>query len=677
MRSIYSLSLVASAVSGKENPIRKVVDMLQQMQQEVNAEVEERTKLHDKYVCATESTLKKLELDITTASGIAKSSGAAAEGFAANKVRLAAEIEDAQKRRADATTKLEAETAKRNDEAAEHAGEAHDSSTDIEALKKAIVALEKGMGRGSEEGFLQTNAGVRNLLEKLADSAKVQAHLDLVGNEVLQSFLQNPSASYSSQSSEIVGILKQMEEDMTGDLADANSSEEQSAAAFADMSASLNEIVASAGTEIETKSLQKGETAVKEVEAAARAKSAGEEAAAKKNMSAKLSAELEATTAEYHENQKNASAEIEAIGQAIGVLNNDDALDLFNKTDTRPAESFAQLSLLQMNKKAKKSVPSAKEELAKIQKNATSPAVAMLAFNAKQALSAKKVDFSQILTMIEDMVKLLKQQQVDDRAAVDSCNRDLNTADKDRINLDHALEQSAAALEEHHAVIEEQDAIAAAAQADIEASEKTATQAGEQRKAENAEFVESTSLNSQAAELLLKAKDKLNAFYNPDLVRKGNRQETSEEAAARASSTFLELAEPTRDSHDSSNSVLALLDNIVNDIKTDSQEAEHLEKTAQRDYEELTQELTDAIAQSNSDIAAAIATRAEAEGSQAEEGDNKSRLDEQDQALAQYTAERKGECDFVINNFDTRKTARESEIEGLKSAQAALQGADI
>lgn len=41
-----------------------------------------------------------------------------------------------------------------------------------------------------------------------------------------------------------------------------------------------------------------------------------------------------------------------------------------------------------------------------------------------------------------------------------------------------------------------------------------------QRKVENADFVEAVSLNKDAMELIMKAKDKLNAYYNPDLVRK-------------------------------------------------------------------------------------------------------------------------------------------------------------
>jgi len=34
-----------------------------------------------------------------------------------------------------------------------------------------------------------------------------------------------------------------------------------------------------------------------------------------------------------------------------------------------------------------------------------------------------------------------------------------------------------------------------------------------------------------------------------------------------------------------------------------------------------------------------------------------------------------GSCDFLVDNFDTRKEARTSEVEGLKNAKAVLSGA--
>jgi len=45
--------------------------------------------------------------------------------------------------------------------------------------------------------------------------------------------------------------------------------------------------------------------------------------------------------------------------------------------------------------------------------------------------------------------------------------------------------------------------------------------------------------------------------------------------------------------------------------------------------------------------------------------------------LQQYIAQLHGSCDFIVQNFDLRKAARENEVESLKNAKAVLSGADF
>merc|ERR1719316_2285500 len=45
-------------------------------------------------------------------------------------------------------------------------------------------------------------------------------------------------------------------------------------------------------------------------------------------------------------------------------------------------------------------------------------------------------------------------------------------------------------------------------------------------------------------------------------------------------------------------------------------------------------------------------------------------------ALKEYVANLHKECDFLLQNFDARKTARTNEIEAIKKAKAVLAGAD-
>merc|ERR1740127_360653 len=91
-----------------------------------------------------------------------------------------------------------------------------------------------------------------------------------------------------------------------------------------------------------------------------------------------------------------------------------------------------------------------------------------------------------------------------------------------------------------------------------------------------------------------------------------------------------------------SNGVIALMDMMIKDLKTDHTEAKHAEETAQKDYETLM-----ATSQESREKMAACITSKESSSA---------------------------ECDFLIANYDTRKEARTNEIEGLKNAKAVLSG---
>merc|ERR1719379_3406287 len=161
------------------NPIRRVVTMLQMMQNKVEAEGKKMEELFDKYMCycaTAEQTLSKsiadaeekipqLESDIKEAIEEEKTLGA-----------------DLEKHEADRTTAKEdiaKATAIRNKEAKAFAAESGDTSSNIAALGQAIPAIEKGMAGG----FLQTgNAAV---LRRLS----ITAVLSSVDRDVLSAFL--------------------------------------------------------------------------------------------------------------------------------------------------------------------------------------------------------------------------------------------------------------------------------------------------------------------------------------------------------------------------------------------------------------------------------------------------------------------------------------------------------
>merc|ERR1719482_1543956 len=122
----------------------------------------------------------------------------------------------------------------------------------------AIAALEKGMGKS----FLQANSGAVSRLQRGVQASAVLTD-DFERNEII-GMLQgkNPFGDYSSQSGEIVGMLKAMKDEMDKDLKGAVSDEDEAQSAFEGMAAAKKEEISAASEAIEAKTARAGELAV-------------------------------------------------------------------------------------------------------------------------------------------------------------------------------------------------------------------------------------------------------------------------------------------------------------------------------------------------------------------------------------------------------------------------------
>merc|ERR1719231_1686100 len=131
--------------------------------------------------------------------------------------------------------------------------------------------------------------------------------------------------------------------------------------------------------------------------------------------------------------------------------------------------------------------------------------------------------------MIDQMLAILEREQGDDDKEHGYCETDLeksedeSAATKDTLAQTEAtiteLKDSAATLQSDIATLTEE----------IKELDKSVAAATEQRKAEHAEYTNTVTLNEAASQLLAKAKNRLNKFYNPVLYKKEAKKELSME----------------------------------------------------------------------------------------------------------------------------------------------------
>merc|ERR1719487_2408600 len=147
-------------------------------------------------------------------------------------------------------------------------------------------------------------------------------------------FLQQGADSdeMSAGSGEILGIMKQMKEEMESNLAGAEKDEATAIEGFESLKSSKETEIEVATEAIETKMARVGELAVSVVQTKDALEDAIEEIANAGKYAEQLAAQCAEKEKEMAARTKARAEEIAAIGSAIDILNDDDALDVFKKT---------------------------------------------------------------------------------------------------------------------------------------------------------------------------------------------------------------------------------------------------------------------------------------------------------------------------------------------------------
>merc|ERR1719375_2352246 len=253
------------------------------------------------------------------------------------------------------------------------------------------------------------------------------------------------------------------------------------------------------------------------------------------------------------------------------------------------------------------------------------------------------------------------------------------TAEKEKQDaLDQIDAQAEALSDEIDGIAEE----VAAVEKEISELDRTVAKATEERKKEHAEYAESLTMADAAVALLAKAKNRLQKFYNPTLYKAEPKKEITmeEKIIASGGSSFSQVARrqmpelPTVPTYEKKNSggVIALLDKLSQDLVADKSQSAYDEKTAQKDYVELMKESSDSRAASQKSIVEKKNSKAGLETRLLEAKESKSQLFQELTNAHELTDTLHKTCDFLVDHFEDRDQARNSEVEKLKVAKEVL-----
>lgn len=651
--------LTFDEAGAKERPVTKVIDLLKDMLKQLEKEKEEDEEIYDKLACWCETNDKEKTQAIADAEDRIAMLTTKVQELTASSARLGSEIKKLGKEVEANQEALDEATAIREKELAEFNAEEKDLLESITALKAAITVLQK------HHSFLQTPGVVASIKDHMHKHAHLlKDSLTDSQRSTISAYLQAPQDyfdsgplfkdSYVAQSGQIFGILEQMKETFESNLSAEQKAEMKAAKAYEDLKAAKEAEIAAGLNAVDKKTAEKADTDQKNAQAKEDIEDTKTSLAADEQFLMMLKEKCSMTDAEWEERQKTREAEMDAVSKALSILSTDDAHDLFTRTFNPSLLQSG--STLQSARRTE-----ASKLLASVAQKVKNPRLATL------AVSVRLDAFTKVKKAIDDMISDLLLQKENEIKLKDFCvgayfENDVNTkaATREKTQTETKIAQLEKLIKELTEAIEELEA-------EIKELKAQLKKATEDRDKANEEFQLTVADQRATQKLLTKALDALKSFYAKSLL-----QQMKQPAGPPPPPGFQEYKNSA-----ASGGVMDLIQQIIDDAKTMEKETIRSEKEAQEAYDAFKKETETSIDAKTKDIADKSDVKAKSEQ---ELVDAKEALDDvmiELEQLGNAMTELKQECQFTLDNFEVRQTARDQEVEALKQAKAILSGADF
>lgn len=487
------------------------------------------------------------------------------------------------------------------------------------------------------------------------------------------------ASSYSARSGGIFGILSEMQAEFSRDLGADQKAELEALISFQKLrAAKLGEI--SAGQEArKQKEEVLADTMSKEAQAKEDLESTKSALAADQAFLLELEKTCKENVDSYAERSKMRSEELVALGEAIKILTQDEARDLFGKS----------FSLLQLHAKSSaegqvvglaaggtvadaarnKAIDKAMKNILRVARKHHNWVLASLAVRVR--LDA----FTKVKEVMDKMLAELRSQQKAEAEKKDFCNQEIDQLEDSLQDAGHqhedlqakklGLENSVATLKVDIENL----------QSEVAGLQVALKQAGEERKKANLLFQQSISDQRATINVLEKAKARLEQFYSPKKaalaqVASGHRQPGRPVAPPPPKPQAYEKS-------GGAGGVLQLIEMIIGDATREEVVLLKQEQKAQEGYAALARDTTAAIQADSSSIVEKTKLMEEASGAKSE---TEAALLANEEEAAKLDSTLKGmhlDCDWVLKYYDIRQEARGEEIDAIEQAKAILSGADF
>jgi len=464
----------------------------------------------------------------------------------------------------------------------------------------------------------------------------------------MQSHGQGRGINAPGSSGELIGMLKTMKETMDEDLKEATAKEKDQATDFDQLKMAKLEEIAEVQSILAVKRAEHAK--VSEDISLSKAEKKQEVQLLKETRQALAATEKSCMQGKksYQERQKARGLERQAIAEAMEALSNQETSNAFSFLQTSEASGgethlFTQRLTGQLSE----------EHSAELE--------------AALATSTEADSFSKVKQTIDKMVQEMKKQQQADNRKQDRCKKQLfeNGRDTEKaVHYQASQEVQATQIESDSNAMELKINVTENEKQELEIELQTASL---HRTKEHAAFLTTTKDQEMTIRALKKAKGKLSVFY-----------EQKEEALLQIQSApILPFKQGRYEKNSMGGKVMALLQSLMDEAGELLDKAAGAENEATTAYGELISQTKKNIEALDAELTARSVALARAKKQMRRTMNNIKFSIKEKTDLGHQKNNLQSDCDFLLNNFEKMKRAREQEMEALKQAKFVLSGATI
>lgn len=707
-------------VSSNGSPVEKVVKLLTEMGKQVAAEMKEDEAIYNKHHCWCEVNDKAKTEAIALAETRITDLAAAIEEGTATAARLTTELAALKDSIEDATESLQKATAIRDEERTAFQTEFNETLETVATLGEAIDVLSKVQSAGSAASAASL-AQVRRMVARVASNpprrggaayrAAMQKDLwDLMGSmkggnsRAVTGLVEQPTGaaagalSYNSRSGGIVGMLGAMKDKFEKDMGEAKKEEDAAQAAFERLKSAKEAEIQAATESSEEKTAQLADTNDQVAQDKVDVQDTKEQLSADEKFLMDLKERCAAADKDYAERTKSRLGESAAISEAITILSQDQARDVFSSTLSFVQTRSRRTRLLSSGAVADVAARAAERA------RRTRAASALLASAARRqagtaggfslatlAVSTQLDEFTKVKELMDKMIAELKNQQQAEYEKKEKCTGNIHANEGETRVKESDKKDTEGSISGLEGKLESIDQDLTNLKEEMAAAQVSLKGASEQRVSENHDFQKVVAEARQTVSILEKALARLQDFYNSELQEsakpfKSNRGLKAKVLLALSAKTsqpvVTDSPPPPPAGKDYSSSggatgVMQILEKVAQDARSVDGEAVAAEAQSQAAYESF-------VADTNTVMEANQQSTAQKTMEQAETTAAKIEAEKDLQAtvatLGELADQNKAyhmDCDFVMNNFDIRQQGRQQEIESIQEAKSILNGASL